>query len=211
MTDPIHVSVHATDPVSEAGIVGQLRSQHDLAVLPIDSSRPPEVAVVAADLVDEHTIRMIHRARHRGHTRVVVIVGRVDGGGVLAAVDAGVTALLRRTDATRARLVEAIQVAASGDGMLPPDLLGRLLAHDETPARQAPAGPAGPRLTFGGLTPRELTVLRLVADGYSTSEIAGRLAYSERTIKNALHDLTSRLQLRNRSHAVAFALREGLI
>jgi DNA-binding NarL/FixJ family response regulator len=209
MTDPIHVSVHATDPVSEAGIVGQLRSQHDLAILPIDSARPPEVAVVAADLVDEHTIRMIHRARHRGQSRVVVIVGRADGGGVLAAVDAGVTALLRRTDATCTRLVEAIRVAASGDGMLPPDLLGRLLAHDETAA--ARPAPAGPRLTFGGLTPRELTVLRLVADGYSTSEIAGRLAYSERTIKNALHDLTSRLQLRNRSHAVAFALREGLI
>ncbi len=208
MTAPIHVSVYAADPVSESGVVGQLRSQHDLALLPTDSARPPEVAVIVADLVDEHTIRMIERARRRPQTRVVAVVGRVDGGGVLAAVEAGVTALLRRVDATRERLVEAIRVAASGEGMLPPDLLGRLLSHDDTAA--APT-PAGPRLTFGGLTPRELTVLRLVADGYSTSEIAQRLAYSERTIKNALHDLTSRLQLRNRSHAVAFALREGLI
>ncbi len=208
MTTPIHVSVFATDPVSEAGVVGQLRSQHDLTILPTDSARPPEVAVIVADLVDEHTIRLIERARRRTQTRVVAVVGRVDGGGVLAAVEAGVTALLRRIDATRQRLVEAIRVAASGEGMLPPDLLGRLLSHDDAAARPAPAGP---RLTFGGLTPRELTVLRLVADGYSTSEIAHRLAYSERTIKNALHDLTSRLQLRNRSHAVAFALREGLI
>jgi DNA-binding NarL/FixJ family response regulator len=66
-------------------------------------------------------------------------------------------------------------------------------------------------LTFAGLTPRETEVLRLVADGFDTAEIAGRMCYSERTVKNVLHDLTTRLQLRNRSHAVAYAVREGLI
>jgi DNA-binding NarL/FixJ family response regulator len=54
-------------------------------------------------------------------------------------------------------------------------------------------------------------VLRLVADGLDTSEIARQLAYSERTVKNVLHDVTSRLQLRNRSQAVAYALRQGFI
>jgi DNA-binding CsgD family transcriptional regulator len=44
-----------------------------------------------------------------------------------------------------------------------------------------------------------------------TSEIATTLSYSERTVKNALHDVTSRLQLRNRSHAVAYALKQGII
>jgi len=54
-------------------------------------------------------------------------------------------------------------------------------------------------------------VLRLVADGLETSEIASRLSYSERTIKKVLHEVMTRLQLRNRSHAVAYALRNGLI
>jgi DNA-binding NarL/FixJ family response regulator len=54
-------------------------------------------------------------------------------------------------------------------------------------------------------------VLRLVAEGFDTAHIAMQLSYSERTVKNVLHDLTTRLQLRNRSHAVAYALREGLI
>jgi DNA-binding NarL/FixJ family response regulator len=54
-------------------------------------------------------------------------------------------------------------------------------------------------------------VLRLVADGLDTAEIATKLSYSQRTIKNILHDITSRLHLRNRSHAVAYALRHGLI
>jgi DNA-binding NarL/FixJ family response regulator len=66
-------------------------------------------------------------------------------------------------------------------------------------------------LTFAGLTDRETKVLRLVADGFDTAEIATNLAYSERTVKNVIHDVTARLQLRNRSHAVAYALRAGLI
>jgi DNA-binding NarL/FixJ family response regulator len=98
--------------------------------------------------------------------------------------------------------------AARGEGSVPPDLLGRLLDQVGTLQR----GVLGPRgLTFNGLATREIEVLRLVADGCDTSEIADRLAYSERTVKNVLHDVTTRLQLRNRSHAVAYALRQGLI
>ena len=54
-------------------------------------------------------------------------------------------------------------------------------------------------------------MLRLIADGLDTCEIARRLAFSERTIKSILHDVTTRLQLRNRAHAVAYAVREGFI
>ena len=66
-------------------------------------------------------------------------------------------------------------------------------------------------LTFSGLTEREAAVLRLLADGYDTAEVGRRLFYSERTVKNIIHDVTSRLELRNRAHAVAYAIREGLI
>jgi DNA-binding NarL/FixJ family response regulator len=64
---------------------------------------------------------------------------------------------------------------------------------------------------LGEFSPRELRVLGLLADGYRTSEIALELAYSERTIKHSISALTSRLQLRNRTQAVAIAVREGLI
>jgi DNA-binding NarL/FixJ family response regulator len=104
--------------------------------------------------------------------------------------------------------VAAVQAAAAGDGTVPPDLLGRLLAQVGRLQREVLA-PRG--LAFSGLTDRETNVLRLVADGYDTAEIAGRLAWSERTVKNVIHDITTRLQLRNRSHAVAYAVRAGLI
>ncbi|PZS33496.1 MAG: helix-turn-helix transcriptional regulator, partial [Pseudonocardiales bacterium] len=65
--------------------------------------------------------------------------------------------------------------------------------------------------SFSGVSDREAQVLRLVADGFDTAHIARQLSYSERTVKNVLHDVTARLQLRNRSHAVAYALRAGII
>jgi DNA-binding NarL/FixJ family response regulator len=202
------VRVCASDPLSEAGVSSQLRVQHDLEVLSSDSPNRPDVVVLVADRVDERTATTIRRTRDAGGPRAVLVVGAVDGVEVLAAVEAGVAAIVRRAEATPDRLSTAIRAAATGDGHLPPDLLGRLLQQvGDVQRRPAPA----PGLTFGGLTQRELTVLRLIADGYSTSEIATRMAYSERTIKNAIHDLVSRFHLRNRTHAVAFAVRQGLI
>jgi DNA-binding NarL/FixJ family response regulator len=65
--------------------------------------------------------------------------------------------------------------------------------------------------TFSALSQRELRVLGLLADGYRTSEIAHALSYSERSIKHSIADLTAKMQLRNRTQAVAIAVRQGLI
>jgi DNA-binding NarL/FixJ family response regulator len=64
---------------------------------------------------------------------------------------------------------------------------------------------------MAGLSDREALVLKLVADGWDTAEIAVHLSYSQRTVKTILHDVVNRFQLRNRTHAVAYALRQGLI
>ena len=61
------------------------------------------------------------------------------------------------------------------------------------------------------LAPREEAVLRLVAEGHATAEIAAALSYSERSVKNVIQGLTERLGLRNRCHAVAHAVRRGWI
>jgi DNA-binding NarL/FixJ family response regulator len=208
MSNVTRVRVRASDPVSEAGVASQLRYHSDVDVLSPDAHETPDVVVLVADRVDEGTVRTVRELRQPSGARVVLVVGGIDGGSVLAAVEVGVAAIVRRSEATTERLAIAIRAAATGDGHLPPDLLGRLLQQVGEAQRHKPA-PQG--LTFGGLTQRELTVLSLIAEGYSTSEIAMKMAYSERTIKNAIHDLVSRFQLRNRSHAVAFAVRQGLI
>jgi DNA-binding NarL/FixJ family response regulator len=139
---------------------------------------------------------------------VVTILTKIDDAGLLAAVEAGTCAIIRRGDARTDVLVRSIRAADAGDGAIPPDLLGRLLDH----VSHLQATVLTPRgLSFSGLTTREVDVLRLIADGFDTTEVASRLSYSERTVKNVVADVTRRHGLRNRTHAVAYALRQGLI
>jgi DNA-binding NarL/FixJ family response regulator len=153
-------------------------------------------------------VRLVRTVQRGGRGRAVLVAGRLDEKDVVAAVEAGVVGMVRRGEATPDRLVTVIRGAASGEGSMPPDLLGKLLGQVGSLQRQV-LQPRG--ITFAGLATREVEVLRLIADGFDTAEVARHLAYSERTVKNVLHDVTSRLQLRNRVHAVAYALREGLI
>jgi DNA-binding NarL/FixJ family response regulator len=204
----VSVSVHARDPISEAGVASQLRPRPEVLVLRGDEPEQPEVAVIVVDVVDDDAVQLLRRVQRGGVARTVLVASRLDDGDLVAAVECGVVGLIRRSEATPDRLVQVIASAASGDGSVPPDLLGRLLDQLGRLQRHV-LTPRG--LTFTGLAEREIEVLRLVADGYDTGEIASRLAYSERTIKNVLHDVTTRLQLRNRSHAVAYAMRQGLI
>lgn len=208
MTERVPVFVYARDPISQAGIAAELRGRPELEVLSETEVDQADVAVVAADEVDDETLRVIKAIQRSGGPRVVLVVAKPDDGGLVAAVEAGACGLLRRSEATPEILTRAVVAAALGDGTVPPDLLGRLLSQVGRLQRHVLA-PRG--LTFSGLTERELGVLKLVAEGMDTGEIAQQLAYSERTIKNIIHDITTRFHLRNRSHAVAFALRQGLI
>jgi DNA-binding NarL/FixJ family response regulator len=115
---------------------------------------------------------------------------------------------LRRGETSREALLAAIRSAAAGEGCLPPDLLGRLLDQVGKLQRQV-LEPRG--LTFAGLTEREVKVLKLLADGHDTAEVGRLLFSSERTVKNIVQGVTGRFNLRNRTHAVAYALRQGLI
>jgi DNA-binding NarL/FixJ family response regulator len=201
----IPICVIAHDPVSQAGVVSQLRQRPEVEIVDGDGERAA-VAVVAADAVDEETLTVLRSLQRIGRPAVLV-VPTVDDAGLAAAVEVGVVGFVRRSEATPERLAHAVCGVARGEGAVPPDLLGRLLS--QVSRVQKYLQPRGLHLT--GLSTREVEVLRLVADGLDTGEIALSLSYSERTVKNVLHDVTSRLQLRNRSHAVAYALKQGMI
>ena len=208
MGDRISVFVYARDPISRAGVATQLRSRPEIRVVDDGEIDSAAVAVVVAEEVDGEAVRQMKALRRNGCARVVLVLSSVDDAGLLSAVEGGVSALLRRSQATTDALVRAVSSAAAGEGAVPPDLLGRLLAQVGRLQEQV-LGPRG--LTLAGLTQREIDVLKLVAEGLSTGEIARRLSYSERTIKNVIHDVTARFHLRNRSHAVAYAMKTGLI
>ena len=204
----VRVFVFGDDGISQAGVATQLRSRPDILIVDDADIDSAEVAVVIVESVDESCARTVRAIQRNGCPRVVLVVSDLDDSGLMGAVEVGACGVLRRRETTPERLEAAVMAAVHGDGTLAPDLLGRLMVQMSRLQRDvlAPRG-IGP----SGVTDRELDVLRLLADGFDTAEIARRLAYSERTIKNIIHDLTSRLNLKNRLHAVAYAMKAGLI
>ncbi|AYV31024.1 response regulator transcription factor [Streptomyces sp. CJ_13] len=204
----IPVEVHASDPLSLDGAVSQLRRHSEVELFEEGASRPGTVAVLLAEVLDEPTMSRLRRLTRADGIRAVLVTHLIREAELLQVIEYGVGAIVWRREATGHRLLQAVLAASRGDGDLPSDLLGRLMAQVGTLQRGTTSVSGA---TVSGLAPREIDVLRLVAEGLDTAEIAGKLSYSERTVKNVMHGLTTRLQLRNRAHAVAYALREGYI
>jgi len=200
--------VYADDPILQAGMFSQLRGRPEIDIVEATELSRAQVGVAAADALDDETLRILRALKRAGIAHTLLIMRAIDDAAVVSAAEVGVSGLLRRSEATPEALVRTIQKVAAGDGVIPSDLLGHLLGQVGRLQRQV-LSPRG--LTFSGLSDREIDVLRLIAEGHDTNEIARQLCYSQRTVKNVLHDVTTRLQLRNRSHAVAYAVREGLI
>jgi len=125
---------------------------------------------------------------------------------VLSAMQAGAIGFLRKDTLTMEGLSAAVQAAASGAGVVTPELLGSIVKSAAAEANGSNGRPHSAKLTD-----REQQVLALIAAGHPTREVAQELCYSERTVKNVLHDVVTKLNARSRSQAVAFAVREGLI
>ncbi|MFD5570029.1 MULTISPECIES: response regulator transcription factor [Streptomyces] len=207
-TKMITVTLHADDPIVRAGLAGLLRGQPEIEVLerPVQSVGHRSVAVVLADRVDDNTAMMLRRLVRGESRETVLVAGKLQEREVLSAVACGVRTFVWRHQATAESLAKAVRSAARGESEVPSDMLNRLLmqlGRHGSGTSQAP--------TVTGLSDREVEVLRFVADGLENRQIAGKLSYSERTVKNILHGLMTRMQLHNRAHAVAFALREGYL
>jgi DNA-binding NarL/FixJ family response regulator len=165
----------------------------------------PELAKVNILLfdVDGSGLGSAVRLAHGTGARLVALASSSDEERLLDSVAAGLAGILIRAELTPERLLNTLRLVASGGGPLPPDLLARLftrLVGEER--RGAPAGRLGRR---------ELDVLRLLAEGGNTRDIAGQLCYSERTVKNIVHDALTKMNCRTRTQAVAVATRQGFI
>lgn len=204
----LSVLLSASDPISKAGVAAALRSCHEVVLVGEHDAGSECVVLTIADRLDDELTRQLRARQAHGQTRLVLVTTELADRDLLIAVELGVRAVARRSEATPEALVRLIRTAATGDAALPPDLLGRLLTQVSRLQRQV-LTPRG--LNMAGLSEREALVLKLVADGWDTAEIALHLSYSQRTVKTILHDVVNRFQLRNRTHAVAYALRQGLI
>ncbi|MEV5395150.1 response regulator transcription factor [Streptomyces cellulosae] len=125
---------------------------------------------------------------------------------VYEALRAGASGFLLK-DAPPDRLLHGIRTVATGAALLDPEVTRQLVGRYASRIR--PSEDGGDREL--PLTPRELEVLRLIADGLSNSEIAAALVISQETVKTFVSRILSKLHLRDRVQAVVYAYRRGLV
>jgi DNA-binding NarL/FixJ family response regulator len=145
-------------------------------------------------------------------THVIVLTTYDDDQSILAAVQAGARGYLTK-DAGAGEIREAIETVDRGDTLLEPRVQARLLSalSSAGPAASDPGEREVASRPLDRLTPREQEVLRLIAQGLANQEIASLLFVSEATVKTHINNLFSKLGVRDRAQAVAYAYRSGLV
>jgi DNA-binding NarL/FixJ family response regulator len=149
--------------------------------------------------------RLICGDEHLARTRVLALTTFDLDEYVYNALRAGASGFLLKDTRPR-ELLHAIEVVAAGDALIGPSITRRLIA--EFAARRDPAVPPA---ALAELTDREREILRLVAQGLSNAEIAGRLVISPLTAKTHVSNVLRKLDCRDRAALVALAYETGLI
>ncbi|MEV6235529.1 LuxR C-terminal-related transcriptional regulator [Lentzea sp. NPDC051838] len=196
----ISVRALATDEMTLLGLGVMLAQRPEVRMV----EEGADVLVFAAHRLDSRTTPLLRSAADTHGCPVVLLLDDLAEPQLLLAVECQVQAILPKSALTAQRLVHAISAAAAGEGLLPPSLVGGLLRHVRFLLDEA-------GLNAAGLTPRDVEVARLLADGRENVEIAAEMGLSERTVKAVVQAITRRLRLRNRTHVVAHAMRYGLI
>lgn len=125
---------------------------------------------------------------------------------VFEAIKAGARGYMLK-DSDSADLIEAIHRVEDGETLLNAEMAASILDEFKKVKEELPEHPEHP---ISELTDREATILRLLAQGDSNQEIAEELRVSEKTVRNRLSEIFSKLRLNNRTQAALYALREGI-
>lgn len=158
----------------------------------------PDVLVLDLNMPEGSSLDAVPDIRAEApDTRIVVLTMQNEPAYARQALSAGVLGYVLK-DAADAELVEAVRRAAAGDTYLNPRLGARVAA-------EPPPGPPG------GLTEREVEVLRLIALGHTNAEIATQLFLSIRTVETHRAHIQQKLRLGSRADLVRYALEHDLV
>ena len=162
--------------------------------------RQPDVAILDMRMPKLDGREVLRGIREAGSaTRVLFVSEYVGGELVLQALSAGGAGYVAKS-ATAAEICSAILTVSRGDSVLPTDIASQLAGTLRD------RGPSGVRLT-----PREISVLEMMADGGTASAIADRLHLAVPTVKTHVQNIYAKLEVNDRGAAIAEAMRRGLV
>jgi NarL family two-component system response regulator LiaR len=212
MPSPIRVLIADDHAVVRAGLRTLIEAESDMAVVgeASDGAAAAELArasspdVVLLDMMMPGTdgLAAIEAIKsHNAGARILVLTSFSDGAKALKAVEAGALGYLLK-DASPKDLVRAIRDVSQGIASLHPEIARKLVVELARPRDAVPAELP--------LSPREVEVLRLVADGMRNDEIATALDISARTVGRHVGNILEKLHVANRTQAALYAQRLGL-
>ena len=213
----IRVLIADDQELVRAGFRAILEAQHDLEVVgeagdgaeAVDLARElrPDVLLMDVRMPILDGIEAARRVlRDDDAPRILMLTTFDLDEYVYEAMKAGASGFLLK-DAPRDQLIGAVRTVASGDALLAPALVRRLV---EDFVRRPPPG-GRPSAELDELTERELEVLTLIAGGLANAEIAARLFVSEATVRTHVTHILAKLGLRDRVQAVVLAYESGLV
>ncbi|NBE98430.1 response regulator transcription factor [Nonomuraea sp. KC401] len=218
MNAPVRVLVCDDQPLIRTGFSTIIDAQPDLEVVgecgdgraAIELTRQVNPDIVVMDvrmpvLDGIEATRQLAGAGVSQPVKVLVVTTFNLDEYVYEALRAGASGFLLK-DAPPQQLLHGIRTVASGAALLAPEVTRQLVGRYAARIRPAESTPEEP-----ALTPRELEVLRLIADGLSNSEIAASLVISQETVKTYVSRILTKLDLRDRVQAVVYAYRRGLV
>ena len=203
---PGSVWVDDRNPIYRHGLVACLRAGGYTVTGESIGLQPPPDPAIASLLIFDLDAAGFDRANalaRRSDMSLIGLVRQTPADQIRKLLTAGMLAALPLRSLTPARLLSAI-AALNGAA-------GSHARRQRQPAVGPPGSSNGLEVDDRDLTGRELDVLRLLAEGGSTRDIAQHMSYSERTVKNIVHEVLGKLQGRTRAHAVAVASRRGFI
>jgi DNA-binding NarL/FixJ family response regulator len=201
-------------PIMRDGLRGVFRGDEDFEVtgeasdgaeaIQLAQALHPDVILMDLRMPGMGGVEAITRLRELGHPARVLILTTYDTDrDVLPAIEAGATGYLLK-DAPRDELIRAVRAAHQGQSVLAPKVASTLVGLVGSPGGRGQRGQEN-------LSPREIEVLKLVADGATNQVAARKLLVSETTIKTHLLHIYTKLGVRDRASAVAAAYKRGLI
>ncbi|WP_353808575.1 response regulator [Agromyces sp. SYSU T00194] len=214
----IRILVADDHPIVRGGLAGMLAALDDVEVVG-EASDGLEAVRLAAEhapdlvLMDLRmpgldgagaTERILAAAADTGAaTRVLVLTTYETDDHIIGAIEAGASGYLLKA-APQDEIVAGVRAVAAGETVLAPSIAAKLVARVRTGAGPAASDPPA-------LSPRELEVLRLVADGRSNPAIAAELFIGEATVKTHLQHVFEKLDVSDRTRAVTRAMELGLL
>jgi len=182
------------ESTGEIEVVGEAANAADaLARIP---AVLPDVAVLDVRVPDGNGIEVCREVRSTYGTQCLILTSYSDDEALFEAIMAGASGYVLK-QVRGSELISAVKRVASGESLLDPAITGRLLRRLREPE------PVDERLA--SLTPQERRILHLIADGMTNRQIAGEMFLAEKTIKNYVSNLLSKLGMQRRTEAAVFA------